>query len=80
MSLISPNQANNMLMNNADSFAMAFDEAWKQEISNRELKEMTQEKKIDLALSKITDHPFLSNNPSEARKVARFRIRLLNLK
>tara|TARA_Y100001968_G_C19012778_1_gene551429 strand:+ start:277 stop:480 length:204 start_codon:yes stop_codon:yes gene_type:complete len=67
-------------MNNADSFAMAFDEAWKQGISNPEVQKMTQEKKIDLALSKIPDHPFLTNNPSEAREVAKFRIRLLSLK
>ena len=66
-------------MNNADSFAMAFDHVWHKEISTLEAKEIDQEKKIDLAFSKLEDHPFLLQNPSGAREVAKFRIRLLHL-
>ena len=66
-------------MNNADSFAMAFDQIWNKEISKLETKKMAQDEKIDLAFSKIEEHPFLINNPSEARQVAKFRIRLLQL-
>ena len=67
-------------MNNADSFAMAFDEIWKKDISKLKESELDQGKKMDLALKKIEDHPFLQNNPSKAREVAQFRIRLLDLK
>ena len=38
------------------------------------------DEKIKMAFSKIKDHPFLINNPSEAINVAKFRIRLLQLK
>ncbi len=65
--------------NNADSFSMVFDEAWK---SNDFEKEEVNNKvdKLEKVLDSIKDHPFLQNCPSEARKVAQFRIRLLNLK
>ena len=67
-------------MNNADSFAMAFDEAWKTFIkddgSNSDFEQI---EKINLVLSKIEDHPFLKNSPSEALAVAKFRLRLLKL-
>ena len=42
--------------------------------------ELSQEQKISMAFSKIKDHPFLINEPSKAKEVAIFRIRLLNLK
>ena len=66
-------------MNNADSFAMAFDEIWKKSISQLHGSEIDQEKKLTMALEKIQDHPFIMSNPSKAREVAQFRIRLLNL-
>tara|TARA_Y100001968_G_scaffold288467_1_gene290755 strand:- start:996 stop:1199 length:204 start_codon:yes stop_codon:yes gene_type:complete len=67
-------------MNNADSFAISFDNIWKNNISTLKDEELDLEQKINLALSKISDHPFLVNNPSKAREVAEFRIRLLKLR
>ena len=67
-------------MNNADSFAIVFDEIWKTDISKPENSQLDQEGKINLAFSKIGSHPFLINNPSQAKAVALFRIRLLDLK
>tara|TARA_Y100001968_G_scaffold332389_1_gene390367 strand:+ start:3355 stop:3558 length:204 start_codon:yes stop_codon:yes gene_type:complete len=66
-------------MNNADSFAMAFDECWKNSIHSFNKKDLNQEQKINLVLSEIKDHPFILENPSGAKDVAHFRIRLLNL-
>ncbi len=66
-------------MNNADSFAIAFDEIWKTDIANLKEEELNKEEKINLALSKIKDHPFLINNPSTAEQVAKFRVSLLQL-
>ena len=54
--------------NNADSFAMSFDEEW-QKVSCHDLKI-----KIDKVMSNMSDHPFLSSNPDNARKIAEFRI------
>ena len=61
--------------NNADSFAMAFDEAWEK----FKVKKENEKNKLDKVIGSISDHPFLLNNPLEARRVAKFRIRLLNL-
>ena len=80
MPFSSQNQANNLLVNNADSFAMAFDEVWKNHIATLSESELNSDEKIKMAFSKIKDHPFLINNPSEAIDVAKFRIRLLKLK
>ena len=54
--------------NNADSFAMSFDEEWKN-IDCEDLK-----LKIDKVLEILSDHPFLISNPENARKMAEFRI------
>ena len=64
--------------NNADSFAMAFDEAWK---SLNQKKEMLQgkEERLKQVLELIKEHPFILSSKDEAIKVAEFRIRLLNL-
>tara|TARA_Y100001968_G_scaffold312277_1_gene335280 strand:- start:92 stop:295 length:204 start_codon:yes stop_codon:yes gene_type:complete len=66
-------------MNNADSFAMAFDKAWKSCINNSPNSTLDQNEKINLVLSKIKGHPFLENYPSQALEVAKFRLRLLKL-
>ena len=56
------------LYDNADSFAMSFDEEWNNiECDDSRLK---IEKVFDL----LSDHPFLISNPENARKVAEFRI------
>ena len=56
------------LYNNPDSFAMSFDEEWK----NIDCEDLTV--KIDKVLELLSDHPFLISNPEDARKMAEFRI------
>tara|TARA_A100001388_G_scaffold253930_1_gene217352 strand:- start:168 stop:371 length:204 start_codon:yes stop_codon:yes gene_type:complete len=56
------------LYDNADSFAMSFDDAWnKIHCENLQLK-------IDKVLELLSEHPFLVSNPENARKIAEFRI------
>ena len=56
------------LFDNADSFAMSFDEEWK----NIDCEDSLL--KIDKVLELLSDHPFLVSNPENARKMAEFRI------
>ena len=58
----------NKLYNNADSFAMSFDEEW-EKIDCDDLR-----LKIDQVFEHLSDHPFLVSNPENARKMAEFRI------
>ena len=53
---------------NADSFAMSFDEEWK----NIDCEDL--QLKIDQVLELLSDHPFLLSNPDNARKMAEFRV------
>ena len=58
----------NKLYDNADSFAMSFDEEWdKIDCDDKRLK-------IDKVFELLLDHPFLISNPENARKMAEFRI------
>ena len=66
------------LYNNADSFAMAFDAAWKDcDLGNN--KDIKIDEKIEIAFEKIKNHPFLISKPSHSKNVALFRIKLLGL-
>ena len=66
------------LYNNADSFAMAFDAAWKDcDLGNN--KDIEIDEKIEKAFEKIKNHPFLISNPIESKNIAFFRIKLLGL-
>ena len=56
------------LYDNADSFAISFDEQW-ESIDCDDLR-----LKIDKVFSLLSDHPFLISNPENARKIAEFRI------
>ena len=56
------------LYDNADSFAMSFDEEWKN-IDCDDL-QLRIEKVIEL----LSEHPFLISNPENARKIAEFRV------
>ncbi len=56
------------LYDNADSFAMSFDEEWKN-VSCDDIR-----LKIDKVLELLSDHPFWVSNPENARKMAEFRI------
>jgi len=54
--------------NNADSFAMSFDEEWEKiDCDDSRLK-------IDKVLEILSDHPFLVSDPKNARRMAEFRI------
>ncbi|KGG13047.1 MULTISPECIES: hypothetical protein [Prochlorococcus] len=72
-------QSKNNVYNNADSFSMAFDDAWKTHQFQKQ-SELLVDEKINEILNLIKDHPFLKNSRAEAIKIAKFRIRLLNLK
>ena len=56
------------LYDNADSFAMSFDEEWKN-IDSVDLR-----LKIDKVIESLSYHPFFLSNPDNARKMAEFRI------
>ena len=58
----------NKLYDNADSFAMSFDEEWE----NVDCDDIPL--KIEKVLELLSDHPFLISNPKNARKMAEFRI------
>ena len=57
--------------NNADSFAICFDEEWKN------LKCEEESIKINKVIDLLSDHPFVQSNPETALKIANFRIKLL---
>ena len=70
--------SNENLYNNADSFAMAFDAAWDAcDLGNEKNKKI--EEKIQITFEKIKTHPFLVENPIQAKNIALFRIKLLGL-
>ena len=54
--------------NNADSFAMSFDEEWQKVDCNDTVQ------KIDKVIEILSDHPFVILNLENARKIAEFRI------
>ena len=56
------------LYDNADSFAMSFDEEWE----NVDCDDIRC--KIDKVFELLSDHPFLISNRENARKMAEFRI------
>tara|TARA_Y100001968_G_scaffold29933_1_gene23164 strand:+ start:174 stop:404 length:231 start_codon:yes stop_codon:yes gene_type:complete len=64
--------------NNADSFAMAFDSAWK-DCDLEKNNDINIEDKIKITFEKIKTHPFLIENPIESKNLALFRIKLLGL-
>ena len=54
--------------NNADSFAISFDEEWQ----NVNCNDMS--KKIDKVIEILSDHPFVMSNLENAKNIAKFRI------
>ncbi len=66
------------LYNNADSFAMAFDAAWK-DCDLGKNKDIKIDEKIEIAFEKIKNHPFLISNRIQSKNIALFRIKLLGL-
>lgn len=67
------------LFNNADSFAQAFDEAWKLHERQQPDHGLPREHKLALILETLADHPFRRTQPELASQVASFRLRLLGL-
>ena len=59
---------NHKTYNNADSFAMSFDEEW------QKLDCYDKVQKIDKVIEILSDHPFVISNLENARKIAEFRI------
>ena len=70
--------SNGKSYNNADSFAIAFDAAWNS-FDLRNEKDKSLEEKIQKTFEKIKTHPFLIENPIQAKNIALFRIKLLGL-
>ena len=70
--------SNQNLYNNADSFAMAFDAAWK-DCDLEKNNNINIEEKIKITFEKIKTHPFLIENPIQSKNLALFRIKLLGL-
>tara|TARA_B100000989_G_scaffold193645_1_gene146121 strand:+ start:316 stop:519 length:204 start_codon:yes stop_codon:yes gene_type:complete len=54
--------------NNADSFAISFDDEWKKV----DCEDTSQ--KIDKVIEILSDHPFVISNLDNARNIAKFRI------
>ena len=60
----------NKLYDNADSFAISFDEEWR----NIDCDDSKLKLKIDKVLEILSEHPFFVSNPENARKMVEFRI------
>ena len=75
MSLPPQFDGNDRVFNNADSFAMAFDDEWKKLKSEKK----SNTEKLKISLATLKNHPFAKASPSRAKEIAEFRIRLLNL-
>ena len=58
----------NKTYNNADSFAISFDEEWQK----FDCTDIVQ--KIEKVIEILSDHPFVISNPKKARNIANFRI------
>lgn len=67
------------LFDNADSFAMVFDDAWRALERGGAAADLSRDEKKQRALEACADHPFWLSNPSMAEQVADFRLRLLGL-
>ena len=65
--------------NNADSFAAAFDEAWKSHGQQEVNHGLSNHEKLFLILNQMADHPFVQADSVMAHKVGEFRVRLLGL-
>jgi len=67
------------LFDNADSFGMVFDAAWKRHQSSGRHEGLSTDEKKQQAIAECSEHPFMVSNPDRASQVADFRIRLLGL-
>jgi hypothetical protein len=67
------------LFDNADSFGMVFDEAWKRHQKSGRHEGLSTADKKQQAIAECSEHPFMLSNPDRASQIADFRIRLLGL-
>lgn len=67
------------IFNNADSFAQAFDEAWRSHDQKQPGHGLDREAKLPLILEEVKEHPFRLSEPELSLQVAAFRLRLLGL-
>ena len=58
---------------------MVFDPAWKECLKRGELDDKSVDEKIATVMLRLNEHPFVQSEPEQARQVARFRVRLLEL-
>ena len=72
-------QGDDRFFNNADSFAMAFDDKWKSFSSQSKERPRSKEEKLEIILAEVQEHPFFKDYPDKAKQIAKFRLRLLNL-
>lgn len=61
---------------NADSFAAAFDDAWRLLNERREGNEASHQEILELVLAQVAQHPFALKDARRAREVGEFRLRL----
>ncbi|MGA1303451.1 MAG: hypothetical protein ACO3ZD_05365 [Cyanobium sp.] len=61
---------------NADSFAMAFDDAWRLQTSQPEIPPLSRSESLERILAQLADHPFAQKDATTAREVGEFRLRL----
>jgi hypothetical protein len=74
-----PSPTSSQIFNNADSFAQAFDEAWRAHSRQEPSHGLSTPEKLETILAGLADHPFCRSDPATARQVGAFRIRLLDL-
>ncbi|MFN9621825.1 MAG: hypothetical protein ACK587_03155 [Cyanobacteriota bacterium] len=64
---------------NADSFATAFDEAWRRREREGDWGRLSRGEKLESVLRQLSDHPFAQLDATRAREVGEFRLRLHGL-
>ena len=58
---------------------MVFDPAWKECRKSAEFADQSLYEKIETVIEQLSEHPFVQSEPEQARQVAQFRVRLLDL-
>ncbi|MEB3305992.1 MAG: hypothetical protein VKL58_07240 [Cyanobacteriota bacterium] len=61
---------------NADSFAMAFDDAWRLQTRQAGHQDISRSESLERILAQLADHPFAQKDAATARQVGEFRLRL----
>lgn len=72
-----PERPSNQQFSNADSYGMAFDEAWGRNGDLDPADPGARDSALERVISSLSDHPFALSQPELVRQVAEFRLRLL---